>query len=261
MTDFVTQYPALVRKLVLLAEDSGKDASAREQWQLCIAATPERDVSRQQSYHSLRAKAEYGLGELAAARADTELAHAPDPVKAGGLGVIVPSSPTLWASSTASYQGDVQLEMLGSVADRFDDFQLRVSGELCGLRDRVRSLEDRAPSLEDRRRSLEEGSMQSSQEGSMPSSLQGSLHSSPQTSPAATRQNSSSAQSLIPHTDRSGVDALPEPVSGLLPTLVCIEGGDALVDGDGPHGARVLPSGYSQVHHPPVAANTARQGR
>lgn len=48
----------------------------------------------------------------------------------GGFGVIVPSSPTLWASRTASYQRDVHLETFGSVADRFDAFELRVSGEL-----------------------------------------------------------------------------------------------------------------------------------
>lgn len=111
----------------------------------------------------------------------------------GGFGVIVPSSPTLWASRTASYQRDVHLETFGSVADRFDAFELRVSGELGSVRERLRS--------------LEEGSMQSSREGSMPSSL----HSSLQTSPAATRQSSSSAQSLFAHTVRSGVDALPEP--------------------------------------------------
>lgn len=62
---------------------------AGEQWQLakkkfsfCIAATPPRDVSKQKLYHSLRAKAEYKLGEEAAAQADEELARAPDPVKA-----------------------------------------------------------------------------------------------------------------------------------------------------------------------------------
>ncbi len=62
---------------------------AGKQWQLakkkfnfCIAATPARDVRRQQLYHSLRAEAEYGLGELPASQADTELAHALDPVKA-----------------------------------------------------------------------------------------------------------------------------------------------------------------------------------